>query len=146
MFMPETRILDHLYAAHRFLSDLESVPRDYGSGEPLYASEIHTVVAVYRNPGLNLTTLALALGVSKAATSKFVAKLVRRGYIRKYKADDNKRDVLFEATEKGSAVAKGHKRFEEQTFAPLLQVERALSSEERATIEAYFGRLLLKTR
>ena len=140
--MSETRLLDYIYAAHRFLSELESAPKDYGTGDLLYASFMHTIVAVHRNPGCNLTTLAGALGVSKAAASKFVAKLVRQGYITKFKAEDNKRDVLFETTGKGRAAVKGHEKFERETFAPLLKIERALSPEDFASVEAYFKKLI----
>jgi DNA-binding MarR family transcriptional regulator len=136
------RLLDYIYTAHRFLAELESTPRDYGTGELLYASYIHTIVAVYQNPGCNLTTLAHVLNVSKAAVSKFVAKLVQQGYLRKYKAADNRRDVLFENTEKGRIAVKAHKRFERETFAPLLRIEKALSSDDLAVIETYFKELI----
>lgn len=139
--MQGTRILDYIYAAHRYLAELESVPREYGSGEKLFASEIHTVAAVFHSPGCNLTSLAAALDVSPAAASKFVAKLIRRGYIVKYKAPDNKRDVLFEATEKGRAAAKGHERFEKRTFANLIRAEETLDPQEREAVRGYFEKL-----
>lgn len=139
--MQGTRILDYIYAAHRYLAELESVPREYGSGEKLFASEIHTVAAVFHSPGCNLTSLAAALDVSPAAASKFVAKLIRRGYIVKYKAPDNKRDVLFEATEKGRAAAKGHERFEKRTFANLIRAEETLDPREREAVRGYFEKL-----
>jgi len=140
--MHGTRILDYIYAAHRYLAELESVPREYGSGEKLFASEIHTVAAVYRDPGCNLTVLAATLDVSPAAASKFVAKLIRRGYIVKYKAPDNRRDVLFEATEKGRIAAKGHERFEKRTFAKLIRAEQSLEPREREVVRGYFEKLM----
>jgi DNA-binding MarR family transcriptional regulator len=140
--MAGTRLIDYIYAAHRFLSEMESVPRDYGTGEKLFATEIHTVVAIDENPGCNLTTLATVLEVSKPAVSKFVAKLIGRGFITKYQAGDNRRDVLFETTMKGKLVTKGHALFTREAFEPLLQVERELDPQAQAMIEAYFRKLL----
>ncbi len=144
--MANTRLIDYIYAAHRYLAEMESIPRDYGTGELLYASYIHTVVAVHRNPGCNLTALAHALGVSKAAASKFVAKLIRQGYLIKYKASDNRRDVLFDATEKGRIAVRGHDAFEQASFAPLFQVEQALPPKDLATVEAYLKALSVHIR
>lgn len=144
--MAEERILEEIYAAHRYLSDLESVPRDYGTGEALYASEIHTVVAVHRDPECNLTTLASALGVSSAAASKFTAKLVRRGYLSKDKAPGNRRDVRFRVTEKGRVAAEGHSQFELGTFGVLRRIEGELSRDDRAVIAGFFDKLLSSVR
>jgi len=146
MDMSKARLIDYIYSAHRFLSELESEPRDYGSGDMLYATEIHTVVEVEKNSGCNLTTLACILHVSPAAASKFVAKLIRRGYITKYKAANNLRDVLFEVTEKGKQAARGHDQFERRTFGPLLRVEKDLGPEERGVIEAFFQKLLVNAK
>jgi hypothetical protein len=50
-------ILDMIYASHLYLQKLESTPRDYGTGDLLYSSAIHTVAAVAKSPGCNLTQL-----------------------------------------------------------------------------------------
>lgn len=139
--MDTESVIDHIYAAHRYLAALESEPRDYGTGEELYASEIHTVVAVQRNPLCNLKALAAALGVSPAAASKFTAKLLRRGYLTKGKAPENRRDVLFEVTGKGRLAAEGHDRFERETFEPLRRIEAELSPQARAAILGFFRSL-----
>lgn len=144
--MIQARLLDMVYAAHRYLAELESVPRDYGTGEALYSSEIHTVVAVRDDPGINLTELARSLGVSPAAASKFAAKLVMRGYLEKYQADGNRRDVLFRVTERGRVAAKGHGEFERKTFAPLLRIEKSVAPEQRAAVGDYLSRLIAAAR
>jgi hypothetical protein len=77
------RIMDMIYLSHLYLQKLESTPRDYGTGDLLYSSDIHTVVAVSKSPGCNLTQLAARLSISKAAVSKFVAKLVRMAILPK---------------------------------------------------------------
>ena len=135
------RILDMIYLAHLYLQKLESTPRDYGTGDLLYSSEIHTVVAVGKSPGCNLTNLAGSLSISKAAASKFVAKLLNKGYLAKSRSFDNDREVVFNLTKKGQAAAAGHDKFEAETFNPLMEIESALSDQDYQAIKSYFQKI-----
>lgn len=135
------RILDMIYMAHLYLRDLESTPRDYGTGDLLYASHIHTVVAVGESPGCNLTELAARLSISKAAASKFVAKLVKMGYLFKSKRIDNNREVIFNLTRKGQTAALGHQEFEDRIFGPLFEIESALPEKDYQVIRDYFQKI-----
>lgn len=139
--MIEERILDQIYFAHKYLKELEHLSRDYGNGEGLFSSEIHTITAVADHPGINLTQLAEKLAISKAAVSKFTAKMIKRGYIEKKGSSSNQKEVLFFATGKGEIAAQGHDNFEKKTFGPLLQVEKELSEKERGIIISYFKKL-----
>ncbi len=141
MDMAEERILDQIYFSHGYLSELERTARDYGTGEGLFSSEIHTVTAVSDCPGLNLTQLAEKLGVSKAAVSKFTSKLIKRGYLEKKRSGSNQKEVLFYVTGKGKLAAEGHSDFEEKTFGPLRQLEQDLSGKEKMIILSYFKRM-----
>lgn len=64
---------------------IENSPRDFGSGERLYPSEIHTIEAIGKNEGTNLTQLAETMGVIKAVISQIVRKLEMKKYVQKYK-------------------------------------------------------------
>ena len=61
------RLMELIYKTHKILQNIESTPRDYGTGDLLYSADIHTVTAVAKNPGCNLTQLAESLIVSKPA-------------------------------------------------------------------------------
>lgn len=135
-------ILDMIYRTHLYLQERERTPRDYGTGDLLYSSEIHTVVAVSKAPGCNLTVLAARLNISKAAVSKFVAKLVLKGYLVKSKPVDNDREVIFNLTKKGQTATKGHQAFEKKTFGPFFQVEAALSERDYQAIKEFFKELI----
>jgi DNA-binding MarR family transcriptional regulator len=130
-------ILDLIYKAHRRLGELESTPRDYGTGELLYSSDIHTVVAVARQPGCNLTQLASALGVSKPAASKFTRKLLRIGYLVKEKQAANAKEVSFSLSPKGRRAEQAHQRFTRKVFGPLQAVESGLSASDRRVIHRF---------
>ena len=135
------RIMDMIYLSHLYLQKLESTPRDYGTGDLLYSSDIHTVVAVSKSPGCNLTQLAARLSISKAAVSKFVAKLVRMGYLAKSRRIDNDREVIFNLTNKGQAAVRGHEAFEAGTFGPLVEIESNLSDSDYQVISEYFRKI-----
>jgi DNA-binding MarR family transcriptional regulator len=135
--MADEEILGLVYRAHRRLVELESTPRDYGTGELLYSSDIHTVEAVARQPGCNLTQLAGALGVSKPAASKFTRKLLRRGYLLKEMQAGNAKEVSFSLSPKGRRAEQAHQRFTRKVFGPLQAVESGLSASERRVIRDF---------
>ena len=135
--MADEGILDLIYRAHRRLGELESTPRDYGTGELLYSSDIHTVVAVAQQPGCNLTQLAGSLGVSKPAASKFTRKLLRMGYLVKEMQADNAKEVSFSLSPKGRRAEQAHQRFTRKVFGPLQAVESGLSSSDRRVIRCF---------
>jgi DNA-binding MarR family transcriptional regulator len=135
--MADEEILGLVYRAHRRLGELESTPRDYGTGELLYSSDIHTVEAVARQPGCNLTQLAGALGVSKPAASKFTRKLLRRGYLVKEMQAGNAKEVSFSLSPKGRRAEQAHQRFTRKVFGPLQAVESGLSASERRVIRCF---------
>ena len=134
-------VLDMIYESHLYLRKLESTPRDYGTGDLLYSTDIHTVAAIAISPGCNLTKLAEMLSISKAAASKFVAKLIGLGYLLKSKRMDTGRDVIFNLTTKGQAAALAHEKFVAETFGPLQQIEATLSEEEYQLISSYFEKI-----
>jgi DNA-binding MarR family transcriptional regulator len=135
--MADDGILDLIYRAHRRLGELESTPRDYGTGEILYSSDIHTVVAVAQQPGCNLTQLAGSLGVSKPAASKFTQKLLRMGYLVKEMQAGNAKEVSFSLSPKGRQAEQAHQRFTRKVFGPLQAVESGLSVSDRGVIRCF---------
>jgi DNA-binding MarR family transcriptional regulator len=135
--MANEGILDLIYKAHRRLGDLESTPRDYGTGELLYSSDLHTVEAVARQPGCNLTQLAGSLGVSKPAASKFTRKLLRMGYLAREKQPGNAKEGSFSLSPKGRRAEQAHQRFTRKVFGPLQAVEAGLSAADRQVIRSF---------
>ena len=89
---------------------------DYGTGHRLSPVEAHTIQAVGDNQGLNLTTLARAMNVTKATMSERVKKLTRQGLLRKSMALDNRKEILITLSEKGRLVQKGHEEMHRKMF------------------------------
>jgi DNA-binding MarR family transcriptional regulator len=98
---------------------LDKIPRDFGTGEKLYMPEIHTIGAIGKTPGMNITEVAEKMGVTKGTISPVVTKLAKRKYVLKFKGGDNKRDILLQLTPKGQIAYHGHEMFHLKMHAKL---------------------------
>jgi DNA-binding MarR family transcriptional regulator len=90
------------------------VPKDHGTGELLFSSEIHTIVAISENQKINITELAKKLGVTKGTISQLVSKLEGKGYLKRVKGVKNQKEVLLEVTKKGLKAKVGHDHFHDE--------------------------------
>lgn len=122
-------------------NEFSSKPRDFGTGDLLYSSEIHTLQAIGETSGIILTELALKLDVSKSAVSKFVKKLLEKDLITKSKLPENKKEVVFSLTEKGNTAYRGHKKFKYETFKPIFKILSKLTKDEIDFLEKFLGEL-----
>ena len=82
-------------------------PRDYGTGELLYMSEIEVIYELGHHPESNLTELSVTLGVTKATLSPIVNKLEKKGYLSKRQAPNNSKVRLLLLKEKGHKARQG---------------------------------------
>ncbi len=123
------------------LVQIAKTPRDFGTGVLLYASELHIIEAVGKNPGINVTELANALGISKPAVSKFVKKLEQKRLIKRYREKGNEREVFFSLPAKGREVFDAHRKFHSRTDADLVRIIQGMSEEERRVIERFIDRI-----
>lgn len=144
-FMESSEILNQIYIAHKFLQKLETEPRNYGTGDILYPTDIHTIVAIYENPGCSLTSLAQKLTVSKAAVSKFTKKLCSLNYIIKNESLNHGKMVQFYLSEKGSLAVQSHKKFEKKAFGPLRKVIDNRTENEQEIILSFLSDLIEAT-
>lgn len=92
-------------------------PRDFGTGEKLYIAEVHTIDAVAKNSGCTITELAAIKGVTRGAASQLVAKLARKGYLKKTKQAGNDKSVRLFLTPRGEQAASAHDRLHREFFA-----------------------------
>lgn len=99
-----TRIL-HLYSV------IDKKPKDFGTGDLLYVTEIHTLHYIAGNPEINVTQLAEISGVTKGAISQTLKRLVNKRYIARYKSK-NKKEVNLRLSDKGYIINKKYEDFE----------------------------------
>lgn len=93
----------------------ERKKRTYGTEDLLSRAEIHTIVAVGDNAGINITALAEILGITKGAASQMIYKLVDKGTIEKRVSPASDTEVTLTLTAKGKTNYEAHKTYHRQT-------------------------------
>jgi len=91
-------------------------PMNFGTGVPLYRSEIHTIQAIGSNPGINVTRLAERIDVTKGAVSQTVTKLTGKRLVRKIRAEDNAKETRLVLTDLGWVGYESHERFHGEMY------------------------------
>lgn len=134
-------VIELYFKSIRGFTEFESRPRDFGTGDLLYSSEIHTLCMIGENANINLTELAEKLGISKSGVSKFIKKILKKGLITKGKQGDNKKEVVFNLTEKGLIAYWGHKKFDEEVFASIHETLASFDDQQVEFLESFLSKL-----
>ncbi len=106
-------IFDHVVTK---AGSVHSIALDYGTGVPLYKTEIHTIRAIGEKQGINVTKLAEHMNVTKGAVSQTINKLARKKLVRKTHAHDNAKEILLELTDLGWTGFHNHEQFHMDMF------------------------------
>lgn len=109
-------ILEKLEKIIMLTESMHSPPLSFGTGKLMHTKEIHTIQAIGRYPGINVTRLAEQMGVTKGAISQTIGKLAKKGLIRKRKIFGNKKEVVLELTDLGWVGFKNHEKFHMDTL------------------------------
>ncbi|HLN20299.1 MAG TPA: MarR family transcriptional regulator [Bacteroidales bacterium] len=100
----------HLYAV------INRKPKDYGTGDLLYLTEVHTIKMIGENDEINMTGLAGIMGVTKGAISQTIRKLVSKNLIIKENGS-NRKEFNLRLSEKGIIVLRGQETLQQELFA-----------------------------
>ncbi|MEA5082556.1 MAG: MarR family transcriptional regulator [Lachnospiraceae bacterium] len=95
---------------HKY-TQAEKQKRYYGSDILLTRAEIHTIEAVGNQQGINVTTLAKKLGITKGATSQMIYKLVDKGMVVKTVSPNSDTEVCLNLTSAGTVAFEEHRRY-----------------------------------
>jgi DNA-binding MarR family transcriptional regulator len=131
------KIIQLYFKSIKEFNEFESSPRDFGTGDLLYSSEIHTLQAIGNNANINLSELAEILGISKSGVSKFIEKLLNKEVITKGNPLNNKKEVVFNLTKKGWTAYSGHQNFSEQTFNSIYNILSRLDANQLLFLETF---------
>ena len=105
------KLVDTLDEVITKAGSIHSAPRDFGTGVPLYKTEIHTIRTIGENSGINVTRLAEQMGVTKGAVSQTISKLVNKKLVGRKHAPDNAKEILLELTDLGWTGFHNHEQF-----------------------------------
>jgi DNA-binding MarR family transcriptional regulator len=112
----------------------EKCPKDFGSGDLLHCSEIHTIMTIGKNKDINPTTLSLLLGISKSAISQMISRLVRKNLVEKHRDPDNDKEILLRLSPRGTIACLGHEQHHARIYARMHQNLGDLTDEQFALI------------
>jgi DNA-binding MarR family transcriptional regulator len=126
-----TRIL-HIYSV------IDKKPKDFGTGDRLYVSEIHAIYIVGRYPEINMTQLAELSGVTKGAISQTVKRLTSKRYIAKYKIRNNK-EVNLRLSDKGYVIYQHYLNFAKERFVFAEEIYRNASKDDIDLVKRLFA-------
>lgn len=115
------------------IEKIEKTKRLY-NGIELYPSEIHTLVFIYENKDINLTSIAQKLGVTKGAIFKIINKLEDKQLLSRYKKSDNNKNTYFEVTQMGILACEGHEIFHKTVFGDPSNVFTQFTNENKDVI------------
>jgi len=121
-------------------ASIEKKPRDFGTGDLLYPSEIHNIEIIGRNPGINVTNLAKKLGVTKGAVSQIVNKLERKNLVGKSRDSNNEKEVILKLQKKGEIAFKGHESFHAKFYSEIMNEVDDMTPEQ----VVFFQNILVK--
>lgn len=114
---------------------LENRPMDYGAGDMLRPSEIHTLDAVGRYPGMNSAAVADVLGVMESDITGILTKLKSLNLMEK------EADGGYVLTEKGEAAHAGLKEFHKKLYGVILGDIRDMEPAQVEFVEFLFNRI-----
>ena len=135
-------LIDQFLKILHLYSVIGRKPKDYGTGDQLYFTEVHTITMVARNKEVNMTQLADIMGVTKGAISQTINKLVRKGLIRKSNII-NKKEVNLVLTDKGNIVLKAQQSFQHEIFTFAAHLYENARQEDRDTVLRLFNAIVL---
>jgi len=124
----------HLYSV------ISRKPVDYGTGDLLYFTEIHTIAVIARNKEINLIRLADNMGVTRGAISQTVRKLVSKNLV--VKANTNLKEFSLRLSEKGQVAYKGQMSFQREIFTFAETLYEKGSPQNRELVKGLFEAII----
>jgi len=118
---------------------MEKCPRDFGSGDLLHCSEIHTMMVIGQRPDINITDLAASLGITKSAISQMISRLARRNLVEKRRNPDNDKEILLRLTPHGTIAFLGHEQYHARIYARMQEKLGAMTDEQYRFLAAFLG-------
>lgn len=109
-------LIDQFLKILNLYSVISRKPKDYGTGDLLYFTEVHTISMVGKNKSVNMTQLADIMGVTKGAISQTIRKLVSKNLIIKSNTR-NRKEISLRLSGKGKIVYKGLQSHNQEIFA-----------------------------
>lgn len=117
----------------------ENLPRDFGTGDLLFPSEIHTLCVIGSLPGMKITDLSGRPGVTKGAVSRIAKKMEEKGLIEKYQEPGNNKEIRLRLTLIGKKAYLGHEEYHKKAFGQIQKEMVKLTREQAVFLFRFLG-------
>lgn len=133
-------LIDQFLKILHLYSVISRKPVDYGTGDLLYFTEIHTISAIGRNREINLSRLSENMGVTRGAISQTVRKLVSKNLV--VKDNTNLKEFSLRLSDKGQAAYKGQMSFQREIFTFAETLYEKGSPQNRELVKGLFEAII----
>ena len=133
------KIMERMSALQYKINVNDKKPRNFGTSELLYQSEIHFIDAIGLDGEINASQLSEKLSISNGATTQVANKLLKKKLIDKYKKEANKKEVYFRLTEQGIVAYESHRKFHQDLCDEIIAYLKGLSPEQLEGILGYIA-------
>lgn len=117
--------------------ELDKQIRNFGTGTPIYHSEIHLISAIADNPDIHIRGLAERLGVTSASVSEMISKLQKKGLVQKDTDEGNLSRLKLTLTTEGRLAHKEHLRYHEELDRIIAAELADVPDEQVAFLKAF---------
>lgn len=108
----------------------EKKPMYYGTQKLLYRSEVHTIEAIGKNPGINVTELAQYLGITKGAVSQMIDKLIKKEMVIKKQFSNSEKEVSLELSSLGQLAYDGHEDYHKEFYDKISSILQTVPQKD----------------
>ena len=124
------------------VNQIQKKPRNYGTDSVLYQSEIHIMEAVSHYENTNASELAKILGVTNGAIAQVADKLIKKGFIEKYRILNNKKEVYYRVTARGEIAVAGHEKERKERYSNVFRYLNSLSPNNIKAINSFIDKMI----
>ncbi len=120
---------------------MEKMPMDFGTGEKLRPSEIHTIEAIGKNHEINITGLAAKMGITKGGISQMINKLDKKRLVNKSRDPLNDKEVRLRLTAKGWSAFAGHEKLHASLYNDMIKYLTPVPIEQVVLLQEVLNKL-----
>jgi DNA-binding MarR family transcriptional regulator len=134
-------LIDQFLKILHLYSVISRRPVDYGTGDRLYFTEIHTITNIGKNKEINMTHLAEKMSVTRGAISQTIRKLVSKNLVLKSNIA-NRKEFSLKLSDKGQIAYKGQMSFQREIFTFAENLYEKGSVQNRELVKGLFEAII----
>ncbi|SHH93047.1 DNA-binding transcriptional regulator, MarR family [Sporobacter termitidis DSM 10068] len=104
-------------------------------------TECHVIDCIERNPLINAIGISQKMNITKGGISKITARLLKKGLIRIYRLEGNRKEIFYALTPLGKKVYLIHEQLHAKIYKKIDSVLDRYTETELKTIGDFIGRV-----